>query len=119
MLIREPYAHAFCFVFFFWQGTIGRFAKIGDPVEAQKYVDLLVSYGHGALDAARAYGGGTTEEVSDYGCVYNAQDRRSSKRSFFFLLWLGHFQAGSQGRLCRYKVRSWSSLSRISRIKFS
>ncbi|KAH9982097.1 aflatoxin B1-aldehyde reductase [Lactifluus volemus] len=44
-------------------GTNGRFAKIGDPIEAQKYVDLLVNYGYGALDASRAYGAGTTEEV--------------------------------------------------------
>jgi hypothetical protein len=66
MLIREPNAHTVLFsqgaaTF----GTNGRFAKIGDPIEAQKYVDLLVNYGHGALDASRAYGAGTTEEVSD------------------------------------------------------
>ena len=45
-------------------GTAGHFARVGDPAEAQKYIDLFVSKGYNAIDAARVYGNGTTEEVS-------------------------------------------------------
>ncbi|KAI0307432.1 aflatoxin B1-aldehyde reductase [Multifurca ochricompacta] len=44
-------------------GSLGRFAKVEDVAEAQKYIDLLVSHGHNAIDTSRVYGAGTSEEV--------------------------------------------------------
>jgi aryl-alcohol dehydrogenase-like predicted oxidoreductase len=66
MLIRELYACSQGAASF---GTTGRFATTSEPADAQKYIDLLTSYGHNAIDAARIYGGGTTEEVSNCACV--------------------------------------------------
>ncbi|KAI9432602.1 aflatoxin B1-aldehyde reductase, partial [Lactarius indigo] len=44
-------------------GSTGPFGSISNPADAQKFIDLLVSQGHNAVDAARKYGGGTTEQI--------------------------------------------------------
>ncbi|KAI9436135.1 aflatoxin B1-aldehyde reductase [Lactarius psammicola] len=44
-------------------GLTGRFGSISDLTDAQKFIDLLVSQGHNAVDAARSYGGGMTEQI--------------------------------------------------------
>ncbi|KAI0271695.1 aflatoxin B1-aldehyde reductase [Gloeopeniophorella convolvens] len=44
-------------------GTVGGISKIGEPAEAQKYIDILVGHGYNTIDTARAYGGGTSEEI--------------------------------------------------------
>ncbi|KAH9060708.1 aflatoxin B1-aldehyde reductase [Lactarius vividus] len=44
-------------------GSAGRSGSISDPADAQKFIDLLVSQGHNAVDAARNYGDGTTEQI--------------------------------------------------------
>ena len=38
-------------------------ARVHIVEDAQKFVDLFVSYGHDKLDSSRVYGGGTSEEV--------------------------------------------------------
>lgn len=38
-------------------------ARVNTVEDAQKIVDLFVSYGHNKIDTSRVYGGGTSEEV--------------------------------------------------------
>ena len=77
--------------------------------DAQKYIDLLISYG--PRPRQRCYGGGTSEQVCMC-CVYTRV--RSSPAKAPYSLWLGHFQAGSEGR---HKIRSLV-IYRISRVSF-
>ncbi|KAN0085832.1 NADP-dependent oxidoreductase domain containing protein [Tylopilus felleus] len=52
-------------------------ARVHKVEDAQKFVDLFVSYGHDELDSSRAYGGGTSEEfISQFdlkGCTVDTK----------------------------------------------
>lgn len=55
-------------------------AKVNTAEDAQKLVDLFVSYGHDKLDTSRVYGAGTSEEVRTRTTIAHRLPRSKRKR---------------------------------------
>lgn len=44
-------------------GYPGTESRVQDPIEVQKYIDLLLKHGQVGIDTGRIYGEGTSEKV--------------------------------------------------------